>query len=232
MVEWPPISSESNFEQLGTSRQSLCQLVEAMNVGFGSQIYPPGVELFHQGAVLGEIFFVEAGVVKLVSCEESGQELIVDIRFEGSLPGLSAVIRNQPQPLSAATVSHCRVRRITSGRFFDLLSQDIQIAASIHHVLSGEVINQAARIAEICTLTARQRLENFIWQVTKQANRPEQNNSKLQLPLKQWEVAQFLAITPAYLSRLLAELESEEKIVRRNGWIIVCTIGSLWHRAE
>jgi CRP-like cAMP-binding protein len=211
---------------------SFDKLVKTVSVGFNSLLYPAGVELFHQGTLPTEIFLVETGLVKLVSSEESGRELIVDIRFAGSLLGLSAVIRNQPHSLTAATVSACRLVRISGNRFKDTLNHDAQLAESVHDILSSEVITQSARIAEIACLTARQRLENFIWRMTQQTRSSDQNNSKLQLPLRQWEVAQFLAITPAYLCRLLADLQAEGIIVRRNGWIIVSPSSSLWHRAD
>jgi CRP-like cAMP-binding protein len=202
----------------------------AISAGINSHVYPSGVNLFHQGEVPVEIFLVETGLAKLVCSEESGRELIVDIRFAGSLLGLSAVIRNESHPMTAITASPCRLMRISAGQFRDLLGRDIELGFSVHHLLSAEVITQAARISEIACLTARQRLEKFIWQIAKQTKPEEPQSSKLQLPLRQWEVAQFLAITPAYLCKLLAELESEEIIVRRNGWIILCGLSSLWHR--
>lgn len=202
----------------------------AVSAGINSHVYPSGVNLFHQGEIPVEIFLVETGLAKLVCSEESGRELIVDIRFAGSLLGLSAVIRNESHSMTAITASPCRLMRISAGQFRDLLGQDTQLGSSVHHLLSAEVINQTARITEIACLTARQRLENFLWQITKQNKPDEPQSSKLQLPLRQWEVAQFLAITPAYLCKLFGELESEEIIVRRNGWIIVCALGSLWHR--
>lgn len=202
----------------------------AISAGINSHVYPSGVNLFQQGEVPVEMFLVETGLAKLVCSEESGRELIVDIRFAGSLLGLSAVISNESHPMTAITASPCRLMRISAGQFRELLGQDTQLDLSVHHLLSAEVINQAARITEIACLTARQRLENFIWQITKQTKSNGPQTSKLQLPLRQWEVAQFLAITPAYLCKLFAELESEEIIVRRNGWIIVCGSGSLWHR--
>lgn len=231
MIELSPTSDIKNvsYEPHSTVRP-FDRFRSAISAGINSHLYPTGVNLFHQGEVPVEIFLVETGLAKLVCSEESGRELIVDIRFAGSLLGLSAVIRNESHPMTAITASPCRLMRISAGQFRDLLGENTQLGSSVHHLLSAEVINQAARITEIACLTARQRLENFIWQITKQTKPDEPQSSKLQLPLRQWEVAQFLAITPAYLCRLLAELESEEIIVRRNGWIIVCALGSLWHR--
>ena len=85
---------------------------------------------------------------------------------------------------------------------------------------------------EIACLPARQRLEQLLWKL---AERKGQNHSldfKFQLPIKRWEAAQLLALTPTYLSRLFAELEAEEIISRTGGWIIVRKPANLWHRVD
>lgn len=218
----------SPIETVGRSPSQLVQMI----VGFGltARPYPSGVELFHQGETAEEIFFLETGLAKLVCSEESGRELIADIRLGGSLLGLSAVIRNQAHHLTAITASGCRLIRLSSERFLELVRGDPKLAMTIQHILSDEVINQAARIAEFACLSARQRLENFIWRITQQRHSTTHTESKLQLPLRQWEVAQFLAITPGYLCRLLADMESEKIITRRNGWIVILANNHLWHR--
>jgi CRP-like cAMP-binding protein len=87
-------------------------------------------------------------------------------------------------------------------------------------------------MSEIACLPARQRLEQLLWKIGEQLGESQTTNFKVQLPLKHWEAAQLLAITPTYLSRLLAELESDEIISRMNGWIIVRKPASLWHRVD
>ncbi len=232
MAELPPTSSTSSktnpIEATWSSAGAFLPLIN--RTGLTSHRYPPGVGLFHQGERAEEIFILEQGLAKLVCSTESGRELIADIRLAGSLLGLSAVIRNQNHHLTAITASPCHVIRLPAKHFMDLVRADSTLAMTVQQILSDEVIHQAARIAEIACLSARQRLEVFIWRITQQSDSRSRNESRLQLPLRQWEVAQFLAITPAYLCRLLAELESEELISRRNGWIVVSTHNNLWHR--
>lgn len=228
----PTTSAKPNSIPLEVTRKSADLLPLIAGIGLTAHSYPTGVELFHQGEAAEEIFFVEAGLAKLVCSEESGRELIADIRLAGSLLGVSATIRNQRHHLTAITGSRCRLIRLSAKRFMDLVREDAQLAITVQHILSDEVITQAARIAEFACLSARQRLENFIWRITQQNGAATQPESKLQLPLRQWEVAQFLAITPGYLCRLLAELESEEIIIRRNGWIVISTHNNLWHRSD
>jgi CRP/FNR family transcriptional regulator len=190
------------------------------------------VELFRQDACPGHIYFIETGLAKLTRSEENGNEFILDIRFPGSLLGLEAAIRNKAHPFSAVTATTCKLTHLSASRFLDLLSTEVALGSFIQDTLSDEVLNQAARMSEIACLPARQRLEQLLWKVTEQVGESQTINFKVQLPLKHWEAAQLLAITPTYLSRLLAELESEEIISRTNGWIIVRKPASLWHRVD
>jgi len=44
---------------------------------------------------------------------------------------------------------------------------------------------------------------------------------KIPFPLKHWEVAQLLGLTPEHLSRLIRKMENEAIIERDNGWLIL-----------
>ena len=191
-----------------------------------SHTYPPAVELFKQGAYPADVYFVQTGIVKFTRGEANGQEILLDLRFPGSLVGSAAAISEKPHPFAAVTVTQCTLSRWSARSFVSLLDTDTSLAARVREILSDDILDHVARISQLTCLPARERLEHLLRQFCEQLGsenlyRHPDRSARLQLPLKQWEVAQFLAITPAYLCRLLAELESEEIIVRRNGWIIV-----------
>jgi CRP/FNR family cyclic AMP-dependent transcriptional regulator len=219
----------------GSSRAALAICSQVLKSAIGdvdSHVYPAGMELFRQDASPGDIYFVETGLAKLTRYEENGSEFILDIRFPGSLLGSEAAIQRKPHPFSAVTATNCRLTRLSAKRFLDLLRTELRLGQYIHDLLSDEVLNQAARMSEIACLPARKRLEQLLWKIAEQAGEERAMDLRVQLPVKYWEAAQLLAITPTYLSRLLAELESEEIISRRNGWIIVRKPTSLWHRVD
>ena len=212
---------------------AICSQVLKRAIGdLDSHVYPAGMELFRQDASPGDIYFVETGLAKLTRYEENGSEFILDIRFPGSLLGSEAAIQKKPHLFSAVTATDSRLTRVSAKHFLDLLGAELQLGLYIHDVLSDEVLNQAARMSEIACLPARQRLEQLLWKIAEQTGEERAMDLRIQLPVKYWEAAQLLAITPTYLSRLLAELESEEIISRRNGWIIVRKPSSLWHRVD
>jgi CRP-like cAMP-binding protein len=198
-----------------------------------SPIYPSGFELFRQDSPALVVYFSETGLVKLIRSEDNGQELILSIKFAGSLLGAAAVIDDRPHPFSAVAVTSCKLARLSAEVFLDLVAADTQLASCLQEMLSAELLDQTARISQIACLPARPRLEQLLWQLARARSADNlKPDLRLQLPLRYWEVAQLLAITPTYLSRLLTELEQEEVISRNKGWIVVRHPARLWHTLD
>jgi CRP-like cAMP-binding protein len=161
--------------------------------------------------------------------EDNGREFILSLKFSGSLVGAAAAIHDQPHPFSAVTVTSCRLARLPAARFLRLVASDSRLAAGLHEILSAEILDQTAQISQIACQPARHRLEQLLRQLaTEQGADRAKRALKFQLPIRYWEMAQLLAITPTYLSRLLAELEQEGIISRNKGWIVIEKPTSLW----
>jgi CRP-like cAMP-binding protein len=100
-------------------------------------------------------------------------------------------------------------------------------------MLSDEILDHVARISQLTCLPARQRLEQLLWQFCERLGpdnwTSSQTTSKLQLPLKHYEIAHLLSITPTYLCRLLNALQAERVITRSKGWIVINKPAELWH---
>ncbi|RMG50973.1 MAG: helix-turn-helix domain-containing protein [Acidobacteria bacterium] len=52
------------------------------------------------------------------------------------------------------------------------------------------------------------------------------------MPIRQWELARYLGITPQYVTRLLGQLEDEGLLLRCKGWLIIADPHRLWHRPD
>jgi len=197
-----------------------------------SHSYPVGVELFRQGERANNVYLIHRGVIKLTRSESNGHEILLDLRFSGSLIASAAVISEKPHPFAAVTVTRCSLTRWNSQQFLSLIATDSSLSARVSVMLSDEVHDHIARISQLACLPARQRLEQFLWQLCERLG-PDQlqpeGTAKLQLPLKHYEIADLLSITPTYLCRLLNELEIENIITRSRGWIIVTKASKLSH---
>ena len=194
-----------------------------------SHIYPPEVVLFRQGYQIEQVYFIERGLVKLNRVEHDGQQIIIGLRSSGWVLGTSSAILKEQSPVSATTLTRCDVRHISAEVFRHLLKTDVQFSWQIQQSQSRETNEQIARIATLSCHTARQRLEQLLWDLSSALASDTSNNKvKIEIPLKQWEMAQLIDVSPEHLCRMLKQLQETGIIRRDKGWLSVDT-PRLWH---
>src|SRR5687768_5244165 len=207
--EWgfAPFAAE-DWEDIGGSAPSLS--------------YPSATELFRQGALAREVYLIDGALVKLTRSEQDGCEMIVSLRFPGWDLGAASVIVHKPHPVTAVTSTSCHLRRIPSEVFNELLKKNSQLSWRLHLMHSYEVFHHVVRVTQIKCLPARQRLEQFLGQlISALGPSKSQKEIRVQLPLKHWEIAELIAVTPEHLSRMLNLMQREGVIRREKGWIIL-----------
>jgi CRP-like cAMP-binding protein len=98
----------------------------------------------------------------------------------------------------------------------------------LHQMHSHEFYDHVAQVAQMGCLPARQRLEHFLKELISALGPCESRREiRLHLPLKLWEIAELIAVTPEHLSRMLNHMEKEGTIRRNKGWIILSDIRQL-----
>lgn len=185
-------------------------------------VYPRGTELLQQGAPVLDVYFIESGFVKSVYLDHSGSEIIVGLCLAGSMVGTASAIVEQPSPVTVATVSRCQLCRITAKEFVRLVKTNPQFAWYLQEEQSREIYRQVVRNVELGCHSARQRLEQLLWEMISVPSAVKsQNGFKIRLPMKYWEIAELVSVTPEHLSRLLKQLQQEGLILRKKGWLII-----------
>lgn len=198
-----------------------------------AQVYPPAVELFRQDVLLREVIYIEAGVVKLVRAEPGGQEAILHLALSGAWLGTAAVIAGIPTPASAITCTESRVLRAPAETFRRLLKENAAFAECIQEVHARELCRQIGWMGQLSSLTSRQRLARTVRQLIAALGlQPTGSGIRLHLPLRHWELAQLVAVTPEHLSRLLRDMEAEGVIKRSKTWVIVPDVERLCPECE
>jgi CRP-like cAMP-binding protein len=119
-------------------------------------------------------------------------------------------------------VTPCKLRRIAAPDLIELLKGD---ACAAWHVLSEQLMcmrNDLMHATSHGCLPLRVRLAQVLGMLLDaQADRHTVTPVRLRLPVRHWELAQFLAVTPEHLSRVLKELVDEGVVRRDKGWLLV-----------
>ncbi|MCI0389701.1 MAG: Crp/Fnr family transcriptional regulator [Acidobacteria bacterium] len=180
------------------------------------QEFSQATPLFVQGSPSREVFYIERGLVKLVYQSEDGQELIVGLRSKGSFLGAASAIVREPHLITAITVTNCSLRRITTDAFLHLAKSDEQFCWYLHQIHSHEVHQQMGQQVAFRCLSARERFEKLLQQFLSLMRQNEKQFSiKARLPLKHWEIAQLVGVTPEHLSRILKQIKQEGTIQKQ-----------------
>ena len=179
-------------------------------------VYPPACKLFIQGLAPQHVFCIHSGLVKLVNVTADGKESLLAVRSAGWILGVASLILAKPYRATAETLTSCELHHCSAQGFRDLAERDIKFARQLLQLVSQGLYDQTDQLVLLRTLTARQRIENLLMQVT-----GSDNGGRVELPLRLEEIAQWIAVAPAHLSRLLKQMEKDGAIKREKGWIFV-----------
>jgi CRP/FNR family cyclic AMP-dependent transcriptional regulator len=198
--------------------------------GIPPHIYPKSVELFRQGYSPADAYYLEQGLVKLVYLGDQGREVITDLFGPGCMPGAESVILQEPHAVTAFTVTRCSLRRIPAAAFLNRLEIDPQFSRQVHRMHSRQVRYHLSHIGELACVSARHRLEQLLWDMAVGLQLVSSKPIiRLQPPIKQFEIAELIPVTPQYLSCLYKELEEDGFLQRDRGSLIIKPT-MLWHR--
>jgi CRP-like cAMP-binding protein len=167
--------------------------------------------VFHQGDPSDYVCVVESGLVKLTQACANGRLTIVALRGRQSLLGIDAVLLGTPRSVTAIPLSESVVVRVPVDDFQRRLWTSRKLSWYAMREQCLDEVRSHGRIASFACLGARERLEAVIAQVTDDFGHRE----GVPVPLRDWELAQLVGVTPQYLCVLVHELRSEGLLERR-----------------
>lgn len=183
--------------------------------------YASKQRLLDQGDEPECAFLIEEGFIKLTRIEDERQA-ILGLEGPGSVVGGSCAILHRPHMATAETVSPCRLRRLPGNELRLAARANPSLAWRLLHLACEESHRLVENLGSIVCLSVRRRVERLLCQaVEKDLRAGARAPVRLTLPLRHWEIAQMLAVTPEHLSRVFRELVEDGIIERRKGWILV-----------
>lgn len=193
-----------------------------------AQRYPVGTVLVQQGGEPGDIFFIEEGLAKLARMDGNGRQQILGLRGPGWLLGAAFVLAGRSHPASVVAVTPCTLRRLSREAFLEMMAEQSGLSWHVHRMHSREVLSQSHHMADLGGKTARQRLERVLRRLAAVTN-PDGRDRDVRLlsPLKRWELASLIAVSPEHLSRLLKQLRGDGVIRVDKGWIVITDLRRL-----
>ena len=180
------------------------------------RVVPPQHLIYSQGESPHIVCLICTGMVKLTSTEFDGNRSIVGLRRAGYMMGAVPSIINMPYVTTAETITRSRLCLVPTETFLKLIDTNAGFSRWILTMLSRRLRSSMLSISEKSCVSGRHRLEKFLWELVQTQNGFDKNKLiKIQMILKNWEVAQLLSLTPQHLCRLVKQLEREGILMRK-----------------
>lgn len=165
--------------------------------------YPKDSLVFTQGEMSQNLMILIDGVVSIYKHDSKGNEVVIGYFNRYALLAEAATLRKTPLPSSARFQTDGSILKIPLDDFESFLLSHPGLAYQIIHSLLEKIELLQQNIHFNLAATSKEKVLNFY-----------QKNPKLALDLKQYEIASILGMTAETLSRNIAKLLKEEKLVQ------------------
>lgn len=183
------------FQKSGITEEQYAQLGSFLNF----RRYKKDAVLLRDGEVCNSIFFVEKGLLRSFSINESGKEHIIQFAPENwFVSDRSSNYFNAPSDFFIDAVEDSEVVLI-DPQFFNLASDlSPQFRQYNDRLLHNHILHLQKRVNLLLSASAEKRYLDFI-----------DLYPDLTLRVPQWMIASYLGITPESLSRVRKELATK-----------------------
>ena len=182
-------------ENANMQEEQLVQLKTKLQFG----TFQKGDFVLQEGQVCKQFFYVEKGLLRLYSIDDSGKEHIVQFASEGwFISDRSSVYFNEPSKFFIDAVENTEVVILDEEilHFITQISPQFQIYNE--HLLQNHIRQLQNRINLLISASAECRYLDFI-----------KLYPDLMQRVPQWMIASYLGITPESLSRVRKELSKK-----------------------
>ncbi len=200
------------------------------------------VDLFHTGKKLtyskgefiirpGEsppgVFYVESGLVKSYDITKYGEENLLIIRKEGEFLGLTWAVTGEDRHIIYSTLAPSTVWLVTREAFISFLQSKPAAAIPVVDMITDMYRLHSERIMTLEYRSVRERLISFLLTASVRFGRKTAEGLRLDVPLKQQDIASSINATRETASRALAELERKGLLSSEQSYITLRDIPAL-----
>jgi CRP-like cAMP-binding protein len=164
--------------------------------------------------------------------EVTGGEAIQELRFSGTIIGAASALSNDSAPMSAYTITECKVARLSVREFLYLEQSNSAFAHELLVLISRQKQQQAIRHTRQATFSARAQIAQLFLMLFLEFGTEKNGEMRLASPLAKQDMAGWVGIAPQHLSALLREMKQDGLIAEEKGWIIFCDYERLKYEAE
>jgi len=182
--------------------------------------FPRNARVFREGDPIRAVYFIKAGIVKIVSSVE-GRDVLLALRTDYWPLGSVSATLGAPYTGSAITMTECQLCPVPVADFHRLRNTVPAVSIWFQHVLATELENQFHRTRQLATAGVTVKLEELLLRMLRLASRKRQDGSlRLDVQVSVTELADLVCASREHVSRVLTRLQARGIVVRDRDWIV------------
>lgn len=171
-----------------------------------------GSTVFLQGEHAHAIYIVADGWVKLYRIAPNGAEAVVGVFTKGRSFGEAVALRNEAYPVSAESVTFCRLIRIDASIILNEIRESPDLAIAILSATFTHLHSLVAQVEGLKARTGAQRVAQFLLDLA----HCEGGECEVRLPYDKVLIAGRLGMKPESLSRAFGKLKQVGVTINQN----------------
>ena len=176
--------------------------------------------LFRAGDRQGPFFKITKGVVAVSSSLNDGRRQVVAFRVPGDVVGY--LEQDGKYAFEGEALTDVEACSFDRSRFNELVAQTPALAAAVAEALSDALKQTSHRLTVMGLLKSTERVANFLAEFCALYEKRQMLAGPLTLPMQRSEIADYLGLAGATVSRSFAELKKRNVVDRnKDGHIVI-----------
>ena len=164
--------------------------------------------LFSTGDLFTSLYAIRAGVVKVFSFSDSGEEIIHGFYLPGDVVGIDALC-SKKHLFNAMALDATSICTLPFDDLSDLSLKIPQLNSQVLSIMSKEVVEGRLHSELLTKKNADQRIAQFVWSMAERYKERGYHYLEFRLSILHRDVAIYLGLTPETVSRILAKLHND-----------------------
>lgn len=191
-------------------------------------VYSKGEFIIRPGEAPPGVFYLETGLVKSYDITKYGEENLLIIRKTGEYLGLTWAVTGQDRHIIYAALAASTVWLISRETFTAFLQSHPSAAMPVIDTITDMYRLHSERIMTLEYRSVRERLISFLLTTSTRFGKKLPGGSiRLEVPLKQQDIASSINATRETASRALAELERKGLLKSEQSYITLLDVVAL-----
>jgi len=188
--------------------------------------YKKSDHLYQVGDKFNSIYAIRAGVVKLYTYSDSGEEIVHGFYLPGDVIGFDGLM-DKHYSYNAVALDSTSVCNLPYDELSDLALKIPNLNQQIMMVMSKKMQDGRMHSELLIKRNADQRVAQFIWDMAERYKNRGYAHDEFRLSILHRDVALYLGLTPETVSRILAKFNTDGIVSWKKKEVVIFDEGKL-----